>query len=192
MSNQAYPLSWPKGWPRTDQFKREAHPRFQQTLASALKKLRGQIELLHGKALVLSSNVTLGHENPQDPGVVAYFQLDTHPMAIPCDRWKHVEDNVYAIALTVEAMRGMERWGAKHMIAAMFSGFKALPDKAGIDYRAVLGIDPSAKLSEELVTFSYRQRSKTEHPDQGGTPERFAAIREAHDMLMKNVRSQTA
>lgn len=188
MSSQAYPLSWPKGWPRTEQFKRE-QSRFDQTLSAALANLRREIDLMNGKGLTLSSNCTLGHDRPADPGVVAYFNLNNSPMAIPCDRWKKVEDNVHAIALTVGAMRGMERWGAKHMIAAMFSGFKALPAKtSGLDPWQTLGISETA--GEVEITAAFRSKSKILHPDipVTGNAEKWAELREAHDMAMQNVR----
>lgn len=185
----AYPLAWPKGWPRTETNAREAS-RFKQTLAGALRNLRRQIELMGGTQLVLSSNCALGDERPKDSGVVAYFQMEKQAMAIPCDRWRLVEDNVHAIALTVEAMRGMERWGAKHMITAMFSGFKALPQKAsGIDPWLVIGLKPGAKESEIVAAF--RSKSKTVHPDipVTGNADKWAELREAHDLAMAAARN---
>lgn len=187
MSSQAYPLHWPTGWPRTEKLRRE-DSRFSQTLPGALKKLRGEVGLMNGKNLILSSNCTLGDDRPADSGVVAYFQLENVAMAMPCDRWKKVEDNVYAIALTVNAMRGMERWGAKHMITAMFSGFKSLPEKAGVDYRSIMGLSADAVLTEESITAAYRRKAMTTHPDKGGSNESWAQLREAHDILMQNVR----
>jgi hypothetical protein len=188
MSATAYPLQWPKAWPKTE-IKQDS--RFKQTLSAALNKLKRECQMLGGKELVLSSNYTLGTEHPKESGVVAYFHLDQKPIAIPCDRWRAVEDNVYAIAMTIEAMRGMERWGAKHMITAMFSGFKALPEKAGgKDPYLVLGILPGAKVNAETITAAYKQKAKTAHPDAGGSAEAWAELREAHDLLMQNVRHQ--
>jgi DnaJ domain len=188
--SQAYPLQWPKNWPKTEPNRRETS-RFKQTLGAALSNLKKECERLGGKGLVLSSNYTLGNERPSEPGVVAYFVLEQKQIAIPCDRWRHVEDNVHAIALTIEAMRGMERWGAKHMITAMFTGFRALPEKgSGIDPRQVLGISPDAVLSEVLITGAFRSKSKIYHPDlpNTGDAEKWRQLREAHDMLMQNVR----
>ncbi len=181
----AYPLTWPAGWPRTAVKERA---RFDQTLPSALNRLKKEISLLGGKSLVLSSNYTLGADRVTDSGVVAYFILGVKQIAIPCDRWHSVEDNVQAIALTVGAMRGMERWGAKNMIEAMFQGFRSLPQKAsGVDPWELLGIARSA--TEEQVTAAYRDKAKTRHPDvQGGSAEAFAEIREAHDIIMQSVR----
>ena len=188
MSATAYPLQWPKGWPKTE-VKQDS--RFRQTLSAALNKLKRECQFLGGKELVLSSNYTLGNEHPKESGVVAYFNLDQKPIAIPCDRWRAVEDNVYAIAMTIEAMRGMERWGAKHMITAMFSGFKALPQKAGgKDPRTVLGFGDTETLTEDAITAAYKLKAKVAHPDVGGTAEAWAELREAHDLLMQNVRHQ--
>lgn len=163
---------------------------FKQTLSGALNNLRRQIELMGGKNLVLSSNCALGHDTPKDSGVVAYFQLQNTAMAIPCDRWRKVQDNVHAIALTVEAMRGMERWGAKHMITAMFSGFKSLPSRAsGLDPWVTLGI--TEKATEAEITAAFRSKSKIYHPDipETGSADKWAQIREAHDLAMQNARS---
>lgn len=185
--SKAYPLQWPPGWPKT--VNRE-DSRFKQTLAGALAMLKIECTRLGGKSLILSSNYTLGNERPQESGVVAYFLLENKNIAIPCDRWLKVEDNVYAIALTIEAMRGMERWGAKHMITAMFSGFKALPEKAGGENPfEVLGLDPKLSHSPDIITAAYKRRALTEHPDKGGSEERWHRLREAHDLAMATVRS---
>lgn len=172
---QAYPLQWPAGWPRT-QFRTRSQ--FKTSLASALSNLKKQIELMGGKSVVLSSNATLGQENPKDPSVVAYFTWNEIQMAIPCDRWDRICDNVQAIALTVEAMRGMERWGAKHMIKAMFSGFKALPSSTNHEsWYAVLGVDQNS--SQEKVKQAYLEAVKRTHPDAGGSHESFIKVQKA-------------
>lgn len=184
----AYPLQWPKNWPKTEPAKKE-NGKFKQSLAGALNNLKTECARLGGKNLVLSSNYTLGNERPAESGVVAYFQLNEQAIAIPCDRWRLVEHNVQAIALTIEAMRGMERWGAKHMITAMFTGFKALPHKAsGENPLVTLGLDATKSYTEAEITAAYKQRAKTEHPDAGGSNERWAKLREAHDLAMATAR----
>lgn len=168
----AYPLSWPAGWPRTAPRQRG---NYRTTLGSALNNLRGELRKLCGEkaaaTLVLSSNVTLGVERPADPGVVAYFAWDQQQIAIPCDRWQAVEHNVQAIALTIEAMRAMERHGAKHMIRAMFQGFTALP-APGEDWRNALG-EPSSLAEAEA---NYRARMRRAHPDAGGSDAEAARL----------------
>lgn len=131
-SPTAYPLAWPDGWPRHKGY-RERWPSQGRvtTLSAALKECQDELRRLGASNVVLSSNVTLGAENPSDPGVVAYCTYDGLQVAIPCDRWNTVAGNLRAIAKTIEAMRGMERWGAKHMIRAMFTGFTRSPQARG-------------------------------------------------------------
>lgn len=188
MSNQntAYPLCWPPGWPKTDVLRRES-PKFKTTLAAGLANMKRQIELLGGKNVVLSSNYTLGLENPKDSGVVAFFDFDGKPTAIPCDRWKRIEDNVHAIGLTVAAMRGMERWGAKQMIKAMFSGFKLLPNSAPKrDWRVVLGMEGIVPGMETLQE-KYRSLARLRHPDAGGSAEAMTELNLAYEQAKKEL-----
>jgi len=179
----AYPLSWPAGWPRT-QVREKA--RFQTTLPAALNMLKKECNLLGGTNLILSSNCTLGDENPRECGVVAYFQLKKQSIAIPCDRWNSVKDNVKAIALTIEAMRGMERWGAKHMITAMFQGFMALSERTGPSCWEVLGVAPQS--SEATIMEAYRAKAQTAHPDKGGSHEAFVELNQAKDIALASIR----
>jgi hypothetical protein len=170
----AYPLAWPLGWPRTPS---RANGLYKTSLAGALKNLRDQVRLLAGDkssaSLVLSSNCSLGSERPTDPGVVAYFLFDGSQVAIPCDRWMHVEQNVQAIALTIESMRAIERHGAKHMVKAMFQGFTALP--APDDWRGALG-HPKTLAEAEA---NYRSKIQAAHPDKGGSEQAAAALNAA-------------
>lgn len=187
MSNQAYPLQWPYGWPRTKPDRRQ-HGTFKTDLQAALRNLKREIGLMGGMNVVLSSNASLGDENPQDTGVVAYFDWcedsSKRPqtftkMAIPCDRWYKLAHNVQAIALTVEAMRGMDRWGAREMIKAMFTGFKQLPEPSDGVWFKVLGISEDARAKE--IRDRYVELVKKHHPDVGGSHEEFVKIQRAFD-----------
>jgi hypothetical protein len=188
MSARAYPLQWPKDWPKTEPGKRESGIRFKNvTLAGALNGLQDEVRRLGGKNLVLSSNYTLGNTSPKEAGVVAYFDYEGKQVAMPCDRWNKLEANVRAIALTIEAMRGMERWGAKHMIAAMFSGFRALPERTSQDPWEILGISDYA--TEKEILDAYRRKAKESHPDHGGSSEKFNAVSDAKDIALATLRA---
>lgn len=183
----AYPLAWPAGWPRTQV--RTKGP-YRTALSTALNNLRKELAALCGTraagTLVLSSNYTLGTDAPRDPGVVAYFTWDEQQMAIPCDRWWTIEQNVQAIALTLEAMRAMERHGAKHMIKAMFRGFTALP--APEDWRKVLFIAPFEKPTIEDAERAYRAMARGAHPDRpGGSHDAMARLNRAIEAARKEL-----
>lgn len=123
-------------------------------------------------------------DRPSDPAVVAYFNYRGKNYAIPCDRWQKVEHNIRAIALTIEAMRGMERWGAKNMIKAMFQGFKALPGKAGSrPWWEVLNVP--RECSKGMAEIAYREKAKKAHPDAGGSHEAMAELNQARSEALK-------
>jgi hypothetical protein len=175
-----YPLSWPPGWPRTPSEKRERSKFVATTLARALSFLEAEVRRLGGKGLVLSSNYTLGPA-PKDVGVCAYFEYEGTSAAIPCDRWTRVEDNLHAIGKTIEAMRGIERWGAKHMVKAAFTGFAALPAPGSTrPWRIVLGVSLEQKPGE--IHSAYKKLRSQWHPDrEGGDAGRFDEVQKAYE-----------
>lgn len=181
----AYPLAWPAGWPRTDPAKRE-RARFKVTLAGALRFLSDELRRLGATNIVLSSNVTLGRDNANDPGVCAYFLYQMDQAAIPCDRWSTVADNVQAIAKTIEALRGIDRWGAKHMVRAAFRGFAALPPPGAVrSWRDVLSapVDCTRDNAEILYRFLARKL----HPDSGGSHDAMAELNRAIELARKEL-----
>jgi len=84
-----------------------------------------------------------------DPGVAVWWvQKRAHDNVAPdlrvlaCDQYTSQGANAHAIALTLEAMRALERWGAYTAEEASEGARIALPppaDMATIDWRAVLG-----------------------------------------------------
>ena len=172
----AYPLAWPLGWPRTMPAKRETS-KFRTTIAASLANVQDEVRRLGAKITVISANVTLGVARPEDPGIAVYFTYDGEDACIPVDRWRLPEENLQAVAKTIEAMRGIERWGAKHMIKAAFRGFAALPPPEAQTWRATLALAPAATLAEAEA--AYRAKARTIHPDVGGSDAAMAALNAA-------------
>ena len=181
---EAYPLHWPSGWKRTD------HPefsRFDTPLAQARDGLVRELDMLGATSVIISTNIELRRDGlpyasrrpPEDTGVAVYFKLDGQDQCIPCDKWLYVQDNLHAVELTVAALRGLERWGAKDMVSAAFRGFKALPESAsGQAWYEVLGIEPVATLAE--IKTAYKRLVRTHHPDTGGSNGSFITLQEAY------------
>lgn len=183
----AYPLAWPVGWPRTEPMRRQRWPN-QVTLGASLKELESEMRLLGVRNVVLSSNCSLGMENAPDPGVVAYGVYDTQQISVPCDRWTTVAANVRAIAKTINAMRGMERWGAKHMIKAMFQGFTSIRGPGPKPWREVLGIPPETGVTLELIRERRVALARKFHPDNGGSDALMSEINAAADQAFGEIR----
>lgn len=183
MTQQAYPLAWPAGWPRT---KVPQQSRFDVTFDRARKELEAEIARMGGRYVVLSTSLPLRRDGKPyagvkpddgDEGVAVYFERKGKQMVFACDRWDRVEDNVRAITKTIDAMRGIERWGASDMMERAFSAFQALPSPAKRDCWAVLGIAP--KSSPDEVTRAYREKAKELHPDAGGSDAMMAELNAA-------------
>ena len=128
---------------------------------------------------------------PDDHGVAVYFTLNGEERCFPCDRWHRVEDNVWAIAKSIGALRGLDRWGAKTMVDAAFRGFKALPESAsGAAWWTTLDVDPDTVSREEVDT-AYRLRASQTHPDRpGGDLEAFLAVQDARRQAIDAIRGR--
>jgi hypothetical protein len=154
------------------------------TLSGAVDRVLGEIRRMGGaRGLVISTNVALrqdglprsGQRAPDDPGVAIYFRLDGDPVALACDRYLTVEDNMAAIAAHLDASRAIERHGVG-TLREIFRGFMALPSAINVDdWREELG-NPNTVAQAEVV---YYERMKTAHPDVGGSEAEAAKLNAA-------------
>lgn len=183
----AFPLSWPDHIPRSKQREKGG---FKTSLATALKNVQASLKLFakdSGKSissLVISSNVSLGAEKPDDPGVSVWFTWDGLQVCVPVDRYLSVEANLQAIHHIIEARRTELRHGTLALVRATFMGFKALPPAGGTKpWWSVLGIDRTASRTE--IERAYREKAKAAHPDAGGSNEAMAALTRARDEALR-------
>lgn len=192
---QAFPLHWPEGWPRT---KTPGRSRFDVSFAAARDGLLEQIARMGGRYVVLSTNIELRRDGlpyanqrtPADTGVAVYFERKGKQMVFACDRWDLVKDNIRAIQKTIEAMRGIERWGASDMLERAFSAFVALPapgSDAPRSWREVLGFPPAAQPDRDGIEIAYRFKAKRAHPDAGGSVDAFAELQRARDEAFRAI-----
>lgn len=183
---EPYPLQWPESWPRTKYPERSA---FQTTGGRARRHMLDQLRMLGATDVVVTTNVAIRRDGlpyanqrgVTDPGVSVWFVVGNERRVIPCDRWNTIDDNIRAIGLTVEALRGLERWGAREIVDRAFAGFAALPaggNGSAAPWWDVLGLASDATPGE--ITTAYRRLLREAHPDVGGDHERFLAVKEAY------------
>jgi hypothetical protein len=180
---QAYPLTWPAGWPRARS--RDEAPFHKKkdtgrgysdhvaiTMAQARTMLQAELDRLGAREIVLSTNVELNlngdprgdRARPGDVGVACYFKLKGRDTVLACDKWLRVEDNIVAISKHIDALRGQERWGVGTVEQA-FTGYQALPAPiAKRHWTAVFGL--SADASRDAITAAYRSAAKNAGMDQ--------------------------
>ncbi len=179
------PLQWPAGRPRIHH---GSAGRFKTDLLSAVKMLRAEIRRLGANNLVISTNLELrrdglpyaDYREPEDEGVAVYFTYNQQPMCFACDMWNKVGDNIYAIAKTMKALRGIERWGAGEMFRQAFTAVPA-PSAPKSPYD-ILGVRPGATRDE--IDAAYRKKAKLFHPDApGGSDSAMVELNKARDTL---------
>lgn len=204
MARSPFPLDWPPNVPRT---------RYRDS--SAFDKGRGfpaardgvlkQLELMRVSHVVITSNLPVrasglpyaaGLGMIQDPGIAVWWVKKGVEHAIACDRWKTCVENMRAIEKTLEAIRGIARWGSAEMVDRAFAGFAALPPGSGVEsgivlepeaktWRQIFGVDiepwkslPAPDLLA-IVKARHREQIKTAHPDQGGNNAEAALLNTA-------------
>lgn len=191
---EAFPLHWPEGWPRT---KTQQSSRFDVSFASARDGLLDQLRMLGARYPVISTDIELRRDGlpyanqpePKDRGVAVYFEWKGKQHVLACDRWDKIKDNMRALEKTVEAMRGIERWGASSMMERAFSAFIALPPSGERkrSWREVFGFGPSSKPDRVGIELQYRTLAKQRHPDAGGSEAAMAELNAARDEALKEI-----
>lgn len=182
-----YPLNWPVGLPRT---KLPQRSRFDISEAGARGGLLNELRLMGASQVVITTNkeyrsngVPYGGQQITDHGVSVYFARKGRQQCIACDKWDSMKDNLQAVRKTVEALRGIERWGTGEMVDAAFRGFDALPAQATAGdawskpWYEVLGVAPDAPF--EVIEAAYRALRRKAHPDAGGSDEAFNRVEQA-------------
>jgi hypothetical protein len=135
-STRAYPLYWPEGWPRTELYKQKKAQFKDRSVAVGRRFLVDEVRRFGGTDLIISSNLELkldgtprsNQRQPEDRGVAIFFKRNDMDMALACDVYTTVEDNLWALYRTLEALRQIERDGSPALINRAFKGFAALPD----------------------------------------------------------------
>ena len=189
----AYPLQWAVGRPR---WKGSRQPsQFKMTPSAMTAHLFDELYRLGASDIVVSSNKKpysrSEAEYLDDPGVAVYFKRKGSEIAICCDKYAKISDNLHAIGLAVQAFRSLERHGTGEMVDAAFTGFKALPEaiitpppnREPRQWYEVLGVKPDA--SPQEVKQAYRDHRYLAHPDNGGKPGEFEEIQQAYDYWRK-------
>lgn len=215
--SEAYPLAWPEGTPRTkhprpSSFARGSHRdalgrRTAHSLSygDGLAEVRAELQRLGARTAVISTNLPLridgqpsasGSVARGDHGAAVYWTERVGGVLVPhvmtCDRWNHLAHNLHAIALSIEALRGLDRWGAVRREQA-FAGFRELPsgDGAAPDmtpvarpWREVLGGFPTELDAADLLALAkarHRRLIAEHHPDRGGDVAVAAELNKAMD-----------
>ncbi len=182
-----YPLQWPDGWARTPNWKRDV-PKFIAKLARDRDAVIRRLERRSAANIVITSDLPVrgdglpyANATAQDPGIAVWWVEKGAERVMACDRWRTVSYNLRAIEKSLDAMAGLDRWGASQVVERAFAGFAALPagDQAErkeqwyeiLGATDVYSLYNDDKLSREdlmtIIKMRHRAAIKEVHPDVG-------------------------
>lgn len=185
---------------------REGH-QFRASWSNTLDLLGTEVEALGASEVVLQvaaderamrlDGGLRADARPSHPGVIVSFDTKAHgPLRYFTDRFTHRwsgqlpgwQANVRAIALALEALRKVERFGVANR-GEQYTGWSALPSGAQTteQYQQLLlaeadYVGPWPTTADEQLRV-YRMAMRRAHPDHGGSTDRMMAVRNAATYL---------
>lgn len=199
--------AWPAGRTATPAPSRVRGP-FRMTYERIKAELLEELRKLGAREVVLLADADAAQftrygelrvdAKMRGPGIVLRFvDSDDRRQEYACDTYQHWHDNLRAIGLTLEALRGIDRWGAIAK-GAQYEGMKALPAQAGQGMTAeaaaalLVAYHPLARhltagavLDDGRVfTEAVRAARAETHPDKtGGDRARYDQVETARQVL---------
>lgn len=174
---------------------------FKQGFSNTLKIIERELRHLQARDIVISIDCPAAHIRVDgwpradckvnSPAVVLSATTKHGPMRWACDCCRNYEDNIRAIALTLERLRQCDLYGVTGT-GEQYTGWKALPageidpdtmtpdqaaaailDLAGLRMKSGTALDLFTKKQDEYDRVR-RLAAKKHHPDAGGKPEDWA------------------
>lgn len=185
---EPFPLQWPDNWARVPPRDRK-DSRFVTGMARAIKEVLHELDLLGADNVVITSDLPrrssgLPYGEAADNGIAVWFVWRDVERVMASDCWRRPAENLHAIALSLQAIRGLERWGAHDIVVRAFQGFTALTSGSPAPLRPwwqVLCIQRDV-LEPPLATLAKARRSHRllmragAHPDLGGSHDLAAEL----------------
>lgn len=131
---------------------------------------------------------------PKEAGVIVTFhRKDGKTISMPCDKFNNWECNLRAIALYLEALRKVDRYGVTQN-GEQYRGWEALPppmqkSERDVHYycRVIAELsgysEPQIFNSDVLLREAYNEAKFRTHPDKGGDANNFHRVQEAWEQL---------
>ncbi len=194
-------LTWPGK--ETPSFRRRRST-FRASYPNTLDLLERELQSLNAKDIVIQADFEhrdirndgwpRSSARPRAPRVIVSCVTRKGPLSFPCDTFDAWEDNLRAIALSLQALRAVDRYGVTRN-AEQYKGWQQLPAPAPqpvtmSTLAAASFISAQSGLSAAEVfgdpDRAYRMAAGNCHPDsQNGSHEAFIKLQQARDVLKK-------
>lgn len=210
-------------WPRVLKRQRKGSQFRIKSVDQAIRLLRKELEALGGVnqaviQLAMRANdfrqdgLPKVHANVEHPGMIVSFErkvnrwdasksksiTETVNLSFPCDTYYTWPDNLRAIALALEALRKVNRYGVTQS-DEQYRGWTALPPPGQTAVRSTMdlttasitlcgdGITGAMILEKpEYAKAAYRAKTLIHHPDRGGTNAGWQSISDAWEVIKRH------
>lgn len=206
-----------ENWPRRINPRKRAT--FRSTWSDTLKLLERELSKLQAKNIVIQADCTeddirndgmlRANAKIKSPTVILSFQSKFGPLSYPCETYNDWQDNVRAIAKSLEALRSVDRYGVTRR-AEQYKGWAKLPGPENTSTDTCWSYQPKQTQPEftlvsdaadflaneteshrafellkdiNLAEDAYRTAVKKHHPDAGGDPAMFKRATAAIEFL---------
>lgn len=199
-------------WPGQSTAERRSSP-FSASWSSTLELLKRELRALDAQNIVIQLDIEerdlrldgypRANARAKSPGVILAFDSKYGPLRYPCDTFTHWEDNLRGIALAMEALRKVDRYGVTKR-GEQYTGWKALP--AGGETSTTMTAEAASRVIADLAYRSgrgphpyvaaqrilddpaaardrYREAALYAHPDHGGSNKDFQLLQEAKQII---------
>lgn len=151
-------------------------------------QLRADAKVLKPGVILQVVRETNKHDHPTDPSLYRYTPQQ---LSYPCDAFTDWKDNLRAIALSLEALRRVERYGVfkydeivSRLALPSAEGKVSTRDAAAAFLEKYSGVKADEILfSPTAMSSAYRKAAQKLHPDNGGDHDEWLKLPEAKRVL---------
>lgn len=187
---------WPAGlrfrpiqqWPGELSRSRRRSP-FEATLGATQDLLTRELRALSAKTVVIqlaigetdlrNDGLPRASARPEHPGVILSLESPYGPLSYPCDTFTDWQSNLRGIALALEALRKVDRYGVTKN-GEQYRGWRQLGSGAAPSSGKMTVAEARAFMAQHG---DYRTAARKLHPDAGGSAEEFQRLQEARRVL---------
>lgn len=192
-------------WP-VDRTKNRTQSRFKAGYSDTMRLLERELDFLRAKNVVIQADcgpemirrdgMLRSGAMLRGPGIILSFESKHGELSYPCDTYTHWECNIRAIAISLEALRTVDRYGVTRR-AEQYKGWDRIegptkPSTSNVEDAALLlakyHVVPFRDIlkSRGIFEAAYRVAATKTHPDAGGSVDEFKRVQAAKELLDKH------
>lgn len=195
-------------WPGTHTKGRRSSP-FKGGYSSTVRLLERELAAIDARNVVIqlallpgeikNNGMPYADARPAHPGVILSFDRGKMPYSFPCDRFASWQENLRAIALAMDALRRVDRYGVTRN-AEQYRGWAKLPPPGGLVTPPPMNVEDAAVFvaneggpvpfrsmidSLDHYRAAYRRAAGKLHPDPNGGKQLpgWATLQQAKQVL---------